>query len=584
LTELYVDPADREPITQVAFKHGTASGLEVRLRRRDSTTIWVAGDTRTITNADGEVVGLQSSAVDITARKRAEEALRESEERFRLLAEDSIDVITRVSTDSIMLYVSPASRELYGYDPEEMVGRSAWDFIHPEDHAAVRQASRAVRVPSGHDHAVEYRARRRDGSYVWVESKVRTLWDPMTGQAAEFHNTARDISERKQAEAVALRAMEEAERANDAKNEFLSRMSHELRTPLHAILGFGGLLEHEDLRAEQREQVLQITKAGRHLLELINEVLDISMIERGELGLSLEPVHVGQVVDETLNMLVPLALARAVTVLPPVSEELDIYVLADRQRLKQVLLNLLWNAVKYNRRGGEVLVHAALADSGTARIEVIDTGAGIAAGDLASVFTAFERLGAENTGEEGTGLGLTLTKHLVEAMGGEIGVESPSRRRTTFWFQLPVLVAPEGRPARPKRDLPAPRVSGAARTVLYIEDNPSNITLVERLVARRPEVSLLVASEGVLGVELALEHQPALVLLDLHLPDISGEEVLRRLRDNPRTANITVVMVSADATPGQIERQRLAGADDYLTKPFEVEQFLAVIDGQPASP
>jgi PAS domain S-box-containing protein len=519
---------------------------------------------------------------DITERRRVGARLRESEERFRLLAENSTDVITRSSPDAVLRYVSPASRSVYGYDPEELIGRSGWEFIHPDDVAALRDdlASRGGRPDAVTN---EYRVERRDGSYAWVEAKSHSVRDPASHEVTEIHTSARDISERKQAEAVALRALEEAERANDAKNEFLSRMSHELRTPLHAILGFGGLLEQDDLRAEQREQVLQITKAGRHLLDLINEVLDISMIERGELGLSLEPVHVGQVVDEMLNMVAPLGLARSVSVLPPVSEELDIYVLADRQRLKQALLNLLWNAVKYNRKGGEVRVHAALAGSRRARIEVIDTGAGIATGDLASVFTAFERLGAETTDEEGTGLGLTLTKSLVEAMGGDIGVESPTRRGTTFWFELPTVGAPDERPEKPKREPPTPRLRGPARTVLYIEDNPSNIKLVERLLAKRPEVALLVAPQGFLGVELALEHQPALVLLDLHLPDISGEEVLRRLRHDPRTANIPVVIVSADATPGQIERQRLAGADDYLTKPFDVEQFLAVIDGQPAS-
>jgi PAS domain S-box-containing protein len=577
-----IHPEDLERVQATRDAITGVTDIEFRIIRADGTIRWISTRVEHVPVEHGRVARLAFVVEDITEQTALRESLRESEERFRLLAENSTDVITRSSPDAVLHYVSPASRSLYGYDPTELIGRSGWEFIHPDDRAALRDdlASRGDRPDAVTN---EYRVKRRDGSYAWMEAKSYSVRDPVSHEVTEIHTSARDIGKRKEAEAVALRALEEAERANDAKSQFLSRMSHELRTPLHAILGFGGLLEHDDLRAEHREHVQQITKAGRHLLDLINEVLDISMIERGELGLSLEPVHVGQVVDETLNMLVPLALARSVTVLPPVSGELDIYVLADRQRLKQVLLNLLWNAVKYNRTGGEVLVRAAVADSGTARIEVIDTGAGIAAGDLASVFTAFERLGAESTDEEGTGLGLTLTKHLVEAMGGDIGVESPSRRGTTFWFQLPVLVAPEERPAKPKRELPAARVSGAARTVLYIEDNPSNIKLVERLVAKRPEVSLLVASEGVLGVELALEHQPALVLLDLHLPDISGEEALRRLRSNPRTANITVVMVSADATPGQIERQRLAGADGYLTKPFEVEQFLTVIDGQPAS-
>jgi len=577
-----IHPDDLERVEATRDTITGVTDMEFRIIRADGAIRWISTRVEPVQVEHGRAARLAFIVEDITEDRDLRESLRESEERFRLLAENSTDVITRSSPDAVLRYVSPASRALYGYDPEELIGHSGWEFIHPDDLAALRHdlASRGGRPDAVTN---EYRIKRRDGSYAWVEAKSYTVRDPASHEVTEIHTSARDVGKRKEAEAVALRALEEAEHANEAKSEFLSRMSHELRTPLHAILGFGGLLEHEELPAEQSEHVLQITKAGRHLLDLINEVLDISMIERGELGLSLEPVHLGQVVNEMLNMVVPLGLARSVAVLAPVLKELDIYVLADRQRLKQVLLNLLWNAVKYNCTGGEVLVHAVVTGSGRGRIEVTDTGAGIAAGDLEGVFTAFERLGAERTGEEGTGLGLTLTKHLVEAMGGDIGVESPSGRGATFWFELPIIAAPDARPAKPERELPTARAHGEARTVLYIEDNPSNIKLVERLLAMRPELALLVATQGALGVELALEHQPALILLDLHLPDISGEEVLRRLRDNPRTANITVVMVSADATPGQIERQRLAGADDYLTKPFEVEQFLAVIDGQPVS-
>ena len=335
-------------------------------------------------------------------------------------------------------------------------------------------------------------------------------------------------------------------------------MSHELRTPLHAILGFGELLERHDPRPDQREQLTQIMKAGRHLLELINEVLDLSRIDDGALRLSLEPVDVVEVVTETLEMLEPVANASAVRLAAPRFERPGIHVLADRQRLKQVLLNLLSNAVKYNREGGEVRVAGTTAAAPLTRIEVADTGLGIAPGDVERAFSAFERLGAETTDVEGTGLGLALTKRLIEAMGGTIGVESEVGRGTTFWIDLPEVSALDA--AVPEQRRPAPPASVPlrtdARTVLYIEDNPSNIKLVETILRERPEVTLLVAQQGRLGLDLAREHAPALVLLDLNLPDISGEEILRRLRADERTASIPVVMVSADATVGQVARLR----------------------------
>jgi PAS domain S-box-containing protein len=578
--ELYADPAEREALAHAVEEHGVARGFEVRLRKRDGSTAWMSLDARQVTNDAGEVIGLHGSGIDVTARKEAEAALRESEERFRLLAENSTDVISRSSPDVIIRYISPASRSLYGYEPEEMIGHSGWDFVHPDDVAALRDPV-MPRTGTPDEISNEYRAKRRDGTSVWVESKSRLLRDPVSGEVLEVHTAIRDISERKQADVAVRRAKDEAEQANRAKSDFLARMSHELRTPLHAILGFGELLERETLNAGQQDKLVQITRGGRHLLDLVNEVLDLARIERGDLSLSLEPIHVGELVSETLELVAPLASARSVVLLAPVGESPDVYVLADRQRLKQVLLNLLSNAVKYNRTGGEVNLVCTAVGSSSFRIAVGDTGLGIAPQDFVKVFDAFERLGADATDVEGTGLGLALTKRLVEAMDGDIGIESQIGEGTTFWLEFALTTAPEARGAPSGGELPviSNRVRGPARTVLYIEDNPSNIKLAETILAERPEVKLIVATHGGLGVELAREHRPALVLLDLNLPDVSGDVVLRRLRGDPRTADIPIVVVSADATPSQIERLRSAGADDYLTKPFGVNELLAVIDG-----
>jgi PAS domain S-box-containing protein len=573
-----VAAGDPERALEAALAAGRHAEVGERVRK-DGTRFWADVTLTPIRDDGGELRGLVKVTRDITERRRDAEALRESEERFRLLAENSTDVISRVSLDGTLLYISPASRSLYGYDPDELSGRPARAHIHPDDYVSAR-----AELENCDDVSLEYRFRRKDGSYVWVETKTRTLRDTDTGAVVEYQSSTRDISSRKAAEAAARSAQALAEEANQAKDEFLSRMSHELRTPLHVILGFGELLTREDLRAGQRDKLAQLTRSARHLLDLIDEVLDLSRIERGELRLSLEPVHLGEVIRETLDMVLPLAAARSITTASPPAEDLDLHVLADRQRLKQVLLNLLSNAVKYNREGGNITLRHMRAGP-SARVEVSDSGIGIAAAALPHVFDPFDRLGAEATDVEGTGLGLALSKRLMEAMRGEIGVESAVGIGTTSWFSLPVVGPPQVPLERSEPESPALVAGSEARalTVLYVEDNPSNIKLVETILAGRPRVTLIIATQGGLAIELAREHRSALILLDLNLPDMSGEEVLRRIRADARTAEMPVVITSADATRGQIERMRRAGANDYLTKPFRIERLLAVIDAAAAA-
>ena len=388
----------------------------------------------------------------------------------------------------------------------------------------------------------------------------------------------RTDAERKRAEEAARQAKEAAEEASRAKSDFLSRMSHELRTPLNAVLGFAQLLEMGSLDREDQESVEQILKAGRHLLELINEVLDISRIEAGRLAISPEPVSVKEVVQESLDLIAPLAAAGNIQLTDDLLGTRNWYVQADRQRLKQVLLNLLSNAIKFNRNGGMVAFSYEQTPEGRLRIKVNDTGPGISATRMAQLFTPFERLGAEQVGIEGTGLGLALSKGLVEAMGGTLSAESIFGQGSTFWLELPLV----DRPAEPRcMGVPAPaelKPSSTAAIVLYVEDNLSNVKLIQRLLAHRPEVRLVPAMQGRLGLDLALEHRPHLILLDLHLPDMPGEEVLLRLRAAPETRDIPVAVISADATPGQIRRLLANGARAYLTKPLDVKKLLEVLD------
>jgi CheY-like chemotaxis protein len=374
------------------------------------------------------------------------------------------------------------------------------------------------------------------------------------------------------------RLNKELERADQAKNEFLSAMSHELRTPLAAIMGFGELLSLADLDEKKEEWAGAILRAGKHLLQLVDEVLDISRIETGELLLSLEPVEIASMLEDAIELIQPLAERRGVVLHAPAISSGSAYVRADSQRLKQVLINLLSNAVKYNRDGGEVRVSVDTQGSDRMRIAVADTGRGIARESLARLFTPFERLDC-GPDVEGTGLGLALSRSLVKAMGGTIEVESTPGDGSTFTVDLargePIAVAASD---GDEQELVAERSYGAERRLLYIEDTATNLTLVEEILQSRPSVKLLPAGMGQLGLDLAAEHRPDLILLDLHLPDIGGEEVLARLRDDERTRDIPVVVLSADATQRSRAPLLANGARAYLTKPIGVRDLLKVVD------
>jgi signal transduction histidine kinase len=413
------------------------------------------------------------------------------------------------------------------------------------------------------------------------QSYARALVDLRTAELREA------LAEQERLQEGQRLARQAAEEANRAKDEFLSRMSHELRTPLNAVLGFAQLLEIEDLDDDGRDSVKQILKGGRHLLDLINEVLDIARIEAGTFQLSPEPVSVAAVIDDVLQLTAPLAASEGIQLVGGPAQETTTHVLADHQRLIQILLNLVGNAIKYNRAGGTVVVSSETIEPSRMRITVHDTGPGIRPEQRDLLFTPFERLGAENTAVEGTGVGLALSRRLAEAMGGTIDVDSTIGQGSTFWVELPLVEGPVERFERLHQtpaaaagpddvEAEVPRAK-----VLYIEDNQLNLRLVKRILDQHPGIELITAMQGRLGFELAREHQPKLVLLDLHLSDIGGDEVLRQLRDDPRTAAIPVVVISADATPGQVRRLIAEGASSYLTKPLDVQALRQLLDEVP---
>jgi len=390
-----------------------------------------------------------------------------------------------------------------------------------------------------------------------------------------------DNSVRKQVELELIEAMAVARSANLAKSDFLSSMSHELRTPLSAILGFAQLIDSGTPQPTliQKRSIDQILKAGWYLLELINEVLDLATIESGKLALSLEPVALSDVLHECETMIEPQAQKHGISVNFSRLER-PVSVRADRTRLKQALINLLSNAIKYNKPGGTIAVDVTQRPPDSIRISVRDTGAGLTPEQLTQLFQPFNRLGQKSNGEEGTGIGLVVSKRLIELMNGVIGVESSVGKGSVFWIELKQAAAPKAAdPIAQARVIAAP-TEGAAQlhTLLYVEDNPANLMLVEDIIVRRPDIRLLTAVDGNLGIEYARAYQPEVILMDINLPGLSGIDAMRILHADSATAHIPIIALSANAMPGDIERGLKAGFFRYLTKPIKVNQFMETLD------
>jgi hypothetical protein len=546
---------------------------------------WLEGRGRPQRQADGSVLW-NTLILDVTEHKRAEQVLSVKDAAI----ESSLNGIALSDLDGRLTYVNPAFCRLWGTTREHAIGRSAIEFWQlPDEPRSVIDALRRDGEWRG-----EMRAVRSDGTPRDVEvaaSMVRGADGEPLCMMASFL----DITERRRAE-DALRALAgelearierrtadlaaakaDAERANQAKSDFLASMSHELRTPMNAVLGFSQLLELDPtLGPKAHDWVREILRAGHHLMELINEVLDLARIESGRIRLSIEPVTLAPLVDETVALLAPLASSRGI-VLSADAIPADLTLAADRTRLKQVLMNLLSNAIKYNVDGGAVSVRAAAGATGRAMFAVADTGRGIAAERLPELFVPFHRLAADPA-VPGTGIGLVITRRLVELMGGRIDVESRVGAGTTFSVELataapataPAAAAGEAATAAPPADLRA--------SVLYIDDNPGNLRLMAEVFAQRPGLELLMAPAPGLGIELARSHRPALVLLDLQLPDIDGFEVLARLRQDDALRDTPIVAVTSLGAARDLERARRAGFADYVVKPIDVARLLAIVD------
>jgi PAS domain S-box-containing protein len=583
-------------------------GREVRGRRKDGSVFpmeLAVGETQT---SHGQI--FTGIVRDITERKQAEEQLRKERALLRAVVDTAVDAIITINERGIILTANPAVHTIFGYETEELIGQNV-RILMPEPFRSEHDQYLTNFLETGVAKIIgigrEIEGRRKNGEIFPHELAIGKT---ETEDGLIFTGIVRDISERRKAEQLVrdnqrleaeamvrtnadleamvaertaelantnnelMAAKEFAETANMFKSTFLSRMSHELRTPMNAILGFGQLLELSDLDEDSRDSLSHILKAGRHLLNLINDVLDFSKVEIGEIGLSFEPVELLELIRECDSLMRTIAKDSGVTI--KVRSRPSIYVMADRQKLRQVFLNIISNGIKYNHSGGSITISVSRGKDDFIETQFKDTGVGISKENMQKLFMPFERFGLGVT--EGSGLGLSLSRTLTEAMGGTISASSKEGIGSRFVVSLKDAVREHDLESS-EIPLPHARVwSSDSIKILVIEDNFTNVALLEKVFASRDEVELVVAMEGILGLELAQKHRPDVILLDVHLPDINGDEVLSKIMSDVSLKSIPVIIMSADAFTHRAEQLLALGAFRYVTKPFNLTDLMQKID------
>jgi PAS domain S-box-containing protein len=561
---------------------------ELTYIRKDGSRFPAVVSVTALRDSHDEIIGFLLISTDNTLRNRFETEQRRLDQRLRdqqfytrSLIESNVDALIATDPSGIISDVNKQMEALTGCTRDELIGAPFKNYFTDAQRAeaGIKRVLSETKLTN-----YELTARARDGKETVVSYNATTFYDRDRTLQGVFA-AARDITERK----ILDQALEEtnlalqgaklaAEKANLAKSDFLSNMSHELRSPLNAILGFAQLMElgTPPPTPAMRQSIDQILQAGWYLLELINEILDLALIESGKLSLSPEPTSLADVLSDCRGMIEPLALKSGIGLTFPRFDETR-FVKADRTRLKQVLINLLSNAIKYNRTGGTVEVVCTVSATQRTRIGVHDTGNGLSPEKLAQLFQPFNRLGQESGSEEGTGIGLVVSKRLVELMGGEIGAQSTVGVGSVFWIELHATQAPKLVAVATELKAPVPArapTDAPLHTLLCVEDNPANLMLVEKLLERRPDIRLLVAKDGIRGVETARAARPDVILMDINLPGISGLVALGILAEDSATASIPVIALSANAMPDDIEKGLAAGFFRYLTKPIKVTEFM----------
>lgn len=548
---------------------GAAEGI-YRIVRTEGDIRHVHTRGRMIRDSDGRPVRIAGTFQDVTEREKA----NANSELFRRLVNDAGQAIRIADPKGRILFVNPAMLAMTGYAPADLDGRPFTALMADPESDAAQEIARAY--AEGRNWSGLLPIRRADGSTFVSLSNAGVVLDSK-GRPQYLFNIFSDYTSELDRQTELRAARDTAEQASRAKSAFLASMSHELRTPMNAILGFSQFLEMDPALADNhRDSVVTIHKAGRHLLNLINDILDLARIEAGRIDLSIEAVPLATLLGECLDLITPLAAERGL------STDFDpgppgITVKADWTRLKQVMVNLLSNAVKYNRPSGEVTVAVTPIPDRRVRICVSDTGIGIPPDRIDELFIPFNRLGAEHTKTEGTGIGLALSRRIVEALDGRISVESRPDGGSRFCVDLPLAGETDPIPGRGTE--PVAVESGVLPAmVLYIEDNPVNLKLVEQVFARHGRIRLICAPSPGFGLDLARLHRPDLILLDINLPGIDGYTVLARLRADPATRDIPVAALSAMAMARDVERGRAAGFDAYLTKPIDISLLIRTVE------
>lgn len=579
-----VHPEDRQYVmdaVNACIERGEVYDIEHRTLRSDGEIRWLSEKGDVVRDDNNLPVHMLGVVQDITLRKHAEQELQESQTKLKAMFE--LSPLGFALTDMQGHYVefNEAFRQICGYPADELMQLDYWTLT-PHEYEKQEAIQLETLHLTGRYGPYEKVYRQKNGNLIPI--RLNGMLVKSQSGENQIWSIVENITDSKTSEQALISAKEEAESANRAKSEFLSRMSHELRTPMNAILGFAQLMESDSddpLSDSHQSSIDQILKAGWHLLELINEVLDLSKIESGKLDISMETVEAGAVISECLQMVEGMAKQHDVSI--EHNDDAKLYIFADRTRFKQVYLNLLTNAIKYNRRGGKVMLRSHVNKSGDGvEFRIEDTGNGIPEEQLPHLFEPFNRLGAEDSAIEGTGIGLVITRRLVELMDGDIGIESTEGLGTTFFFTLKAGKSTDNAiitVEHENRANEALSMNAGEFTVLYVEDNPANLKLVSQILKRIGGINYYTETSGLRGLATAQRIQPDLILLDINLPDMDGMEIAEALKSDEHTRQIPLIAISANAMPTDVSTAMSKGFVDYLTKPIDVTRFTRLISG-----
>ena len=587
----FAHPDDLEKSSQLLQQHFSGESdryeCEARMRHKNGHWIWVLDRGKVVEwDDDGQPLRMSGTHQEITKEKEFQKALEESERRFKDFANASSDWFWETDEQFRLTFLSDQFLNATGQHPSTIFGRKRSELVAPEeleregdkwaDHIADLEAHREFRN-------FEYTLRPMQGIPATPISISGVPVFDANGEFCGYRGVGENISARIKARQELVAAKEAAERASTAKSEFLSSMSHELRTPMNSILGFAQTLlmrKSEPLTDKQKNAVHRITNSGEHLLELIDDVLNLAKIEAGKVELSIETISVEGVLIDAIELARPIASQNDIQLMDPSGCDMEIAVLADYTRLKQCILNLMSNAVKYNSPKGFVKIECTSPSEDHVRLSITDSGPGISQEDQKHLFVPFDRRGAEGSQVEGTGIGLTITRKLIEAMGGTVGVSSEPGKGSTFWLELPKGKPQDIRIVRKKEfnaDETVEIAESADKLVLYVEDNPINVELMEVIIDEIEGLELISAHTAELGLSITASHNPDLILMDIHLPGMDGYEALAKLKECTETRDIPVFALTADAMPKEVERGLAAGFEGYITKPFKVHEVLKTI-------